>query len=126
MSPVQRTIRALRDRGCKCAIVEKWNRYGGDHGVRQDLFGIIDIIALDPERGVIGIQACSGSSYQHHLKKLTEERAQDTLDWLKTPGTALELWAWRKIKVRRGGKAMIWSPRVRLITLDDLCANRSL
>ena len=31
----------------------------------------------------------------------------------------LELWGWRKVKVKRGGKAEIWQPRVREYTLAD-------
>ena len=119
LSPVQRTLRALRDQGRVCAIVERFNPYAGPHGIRQDLFGIIDILALDPERGVVGIQAC-GLDFAAHERKILDERAQETHDWLSTPGTALELWGWRKVKLRRGGKAMRWSPRVRMFSLDDL------
>ena len=120
MRPTQRTMRALRERGCICAVVEKWNQFGGPHGIRQDLFGIIDILILDPEKGVIGIQACAGSGNKAHYRKLTEERAQETTDWLNTPGTSLEIWAWRKIKKVHGGKAMIWKPKVTIITLEDI------
>jgi len=118
MTPTQRTLRALRSRGLVCAIVEKWNQYAGPHGIRQDLFGIIDVLALDPESGVIGVQAC-GQSFAAHHRKLTEERFQECLDWLSTPGTSLELWGWRKVKVKRGGKAMVWRPRVKAYQLDD-------
>jgi hypothetical protein len=111
MTPTQRTLRALRDRGMVCAIVEKFNSYAGPHGLRQDLFGIIDVLALDPERGVIGVQSC-GQDFSGHRTKIIEERHQETLDWLSTPGTALELWGWRKTKVKRGGVAMRWTPRV--------------
>lgn len=114
-TPTQRTIRALQDRGLKCAIVEKWN---GHIGIRQDLFGIIDIIALDPESGVIGVQSC-GNSYSAHLKKFREERLQECLDWINTPGTSLELWAWRKTKkkLKKGwSKGLYWQPRVSVIT----------
>lgn len=62
MSPTQRTIRELKNQGRKCAIVEKWNAYAGPLGIRQDLFGIIDVIALDPQRGVVGVQSC-GSNF---------------------------------------------------------------
>lgn len=117
-SPTQRTIRELRNQGRRCAIVERWNQYAGPHGIRQDLFGIIDVLALDPERGVVGVQCC-GSSYAAHYRKMTEERAEDSLEWLETPGTALELWAWRKIKLSRGGKAMRWRPRVYVFSKDD-------
>jgi len=121
MSPTQRTIKALRDQGLKCAIVEKFNAYVGQHGVRQDLFGIIDIIALDPEKGIVGIQS-TGSAFSEHLRKILVERAQDTIDWLKTPGTSLYLYGWRKIKRKRGGKQMVWKPRIQEITLEDVYA----
>lgn len=122
LSPTQRTLRELRQQGRVCAIVEKWNAYAGPFGMRSDLFGIIDVIALDPERGVVGVQSC-GQSFSEHFRKLTIEKAQETTDWLKTPGTVLEIWAWRKIKLKRGGKAERWSPRVRIITLSDIGAN---
>jgi hypothetical protein len=118
LSPTQRTLRALREQGLVCAIVEKWNPYGGPFGIRQDLFGIIDILALDPRRGVVGVQS-TGQDFAGHFRKLTEEKAQECLDWLTTPGTALELWAWRKVKAQRGGKALIWQPRVQVLTSND-------
>jgi hypothetical protein len=120
LSNTQRTLRALRERGLVAAIVEKWNQYAGPHGIRVDLFGIIDVLALDPQTGVIGVQSCAGSGFSAHWKKLTIERAQETRDWLSTPGCSLEIWAWRKISKKRGGKAMIWQPRVKSITLEDL------
>jgi len=120
MRPTQRTIRELKNNGRVCATVEKWNPHVGPHGIRQDLFGIIDVLALDPEKGVVGIQCCAGSGFSNHLKKITEERAQETQDWLETPGTSLELWAWRKVKKVRGGRAVVWRPRIKEITLEDL------
>jgi hypothetical protein len=91
LSPTQRTLRALREQGLVCAIVEKCNPYGGPHGIRQDLFGIIDILALDPRRGVVGIQS-TGQDSSGHFRKLTQEKAQECQDWLYTPGTSLEIW----------------------------------
>jgi len=118
-SATQRTLRELKNQGRVCGIVEKWNAFAGPHGIRQDLFGIIDIIALDPERGVVGVQCCSGG-FASHYKKITEERAQETIDWLQTPGAVLEIWSWRKLKLKRGGKAMRWKPKIVEITLKDL------
>jgi len=117
LSPTQRTLRELRSQGRVCAIVEKWNSFVGPHGIRQDLFGIIDVIALDPERGVVGVQSC-GSSFSEHLDKLLNERTQECIDWLETPGTVLELWGWRKVKLKRGGKAVRWKPRMLEITME--------
>ena len=119
MSPTQRTIRELKNNGRVCAIVERWNPHVGTHGIRQDLFGIIDVLALDPERGVVGVQCCSGGLAAHY-RKMTEERCQETLDWLQTPGTVLEIWCWRKLKKKRGGKAVVWRPKIQEITLEML------
>lgn len=118
LSPTQRTLRALRERGLVSAIVEKFNAHVGPFGIRQDLFGIIDVLALDPETGVIGVQS-TGQDFAGHKRKLLEERNQECRDWLATPGTTLELWGWRKVKLKRGGKAMRWKPRVAVITLED-------
>lgn len=108
MTPTQRTMKELKKNGLKAAIVEKWNAH---IKIRQDMFGIIDIIALCPERGVIGVQS-TGQAFNAHVIKLRDEKAQETLDWLSVPGTSLELWGWRKLKKKRGGKQMIWKPRV--------------
>lgn len=140
LSPTQRTLRALREQGRVAAVVEKWLPYAdiheentskkrktnthekrktNAHGKRKDLFGIIDVLALDPQRGVIGIQCC-GSNFAEHWKKITEEKAQETKEWLTTPGTSLEIWAWRKTKLKRGGKAVRWTARIKEITLEDI------
>lgn len=115
MTPTQRTTKVLKGRGLVYAVVERWNPYAR---IRQDLFGIIDIIVLDPARGVVGIQS-TGSAFAEHHRKLTQDRRQACVDWLSTPRTALELWGWRKIKVKRGGKAVVWQPRIRVYTLAD-------
>ena len=119
MRPTQRTIRELKNNGRVCGIVEKWNPHVGSHGIRQDLFGIIDVLALDPERGVVGVQCCGGD-FAAHYRKITEERIQETMDWLQTPGTVLEIWSWRKVKMKRGGIAKVWRPKIVEITLKDL------
>lgn len=125
-TPTQRTLAALRKQGRPCEVVERWIDYhrkpgqSGPLGIRKDLFGIIDIIALDHERGVVGVQCCAGSGYSAHWKKITQEYAENTKQFLMTPGTALELWAWRKIKKVRGGKAMVWEARVTEITIEAM------
>ena len=60
-----------------------------------------------------------GPAFAGHFRKLTEERPQECLDWLSTPGTALELWAWRKVKAQRGGRLLIWQPRIRILARAD-------
>ena len=118
ISPTQRTLRELKAQGRLCGIVERFNSFVGKFGIRQDLFGFIDIIALDTERGIIGVQSC-GQSYSAHLNKIIEERNQEAFEWLRCGGK-IELWGWRKVKLKRGGKAERWMPRIQEITIEDL------
>ena len=115
MTPTQRTLKALRDQGMTAAVVERWNAYAG---IRQDLFGIIDIVALHPVRGVVGVQS-TGQDFAGHMAKMTVEKRDECMAWLKTPGTCLELWGWRKLLRKPGGKARTWQPRVHVFTLED-------
>lgn len=84
--------------------------------IRQDLFGFIDIICIDKERGIIAVQS-TGSAHSAHIKKLTIERKEIVTEWLQS-GAPLELISWRKVKKVRGGKAMVWKPRICDFTLD--------
>lgn len=118
LSPTQRTLKYYKDLDCFTRIgqVERWIP---GRNIRKDYLDIIDFIALDPATGVVGIQS-TGQDFAGHLRKLTEEKADNTRAWLETPGTSLILIGWRKIKVKRGGKAMKWEPRIKHITLEDL------
>ena len=89
------------------------------YGKTLDFLHIIDLMALDPNRGVVGIQVC-GSDVPSHMKKIKEQHVNNTIAWLETPGTSLEVWGWRKVKQKRGGKAMIWQPRIIPITLEEV------
>lgn len=118
LSPTQRTLAALRDRGMVCGIVERFNRHAGPFGIRQDFLGFLDVIGCEPGRGIVGIQCCAGSGFAAHMATITEARAEECIAWLKCGGK-VELWAWRKVKLKRGGKAEVWQPRVREIVLSD-------
>ncbi len=122
----ERTLEALSKAGAYCGIVERFiaqagalkfntingKRMGKRTGIRKDLFGIIDIIALYPNRTKIcGVQSCGQAFSEHKSKILTNFYA---LPWLKYAD--LELWAWRKLKM---GKRQIWTPRVHKFSLTD-------
>jgi len=117
LSPTQRTLRMMRQQGRLCAIVERFNPYAGKFGQRNDLFGFIDIICLDPERGIIGVQSC-GQGFSEHNRKILEECTDNAIEWIKSGGV-IELWGWRKVKRKKGGKAMVWQPRTKTYTLED-------
>lgn len=115
LSSVQRTIRALRNQGAICDIAEKWNPHVGPYGIRQDLFGFIDLIVLAPN-SITAVQCCTGSAYGEHLKNILDN--QFAPEWLKSGGK-IQIWAWRKVKAKRGGKLMLWQPRIQDITTND-------
>lgn len=118
MSPTQRTIRELKNQGRTCGIVERFiSNSNLGHGIRSDLFHIFDIVSLDSARGIIGVQTC-GSDFAAHYRKITEEFGENAIEWL-TCGGVIELWSWRKVKFKRGGKLMVWKPRIKEITFED-------
>jgi len=131
ISPTQRTLRELRGQGRIAAIAEKWNAFAGPPrpdgtgrvGVRQDLFGFIDLIALDRQNGIVAVQCCAGSGHAEHKRKILEEAAEAALEWL-TCGGKIELWSWSKRKLVRGGKAERWTPRIEVITRESFEANK--
>ena len=94
ISPTQRTLKANKNLGRKCGIVERWQQYGGKFGVRQDLFGFIDIIAIDEFEGIVGIQS-TGQDFSGHIKKIMNLE-EIVKEWLHH--APLELWSWRKVK----------------------------
>lgn len=122
LSSVQRTLRACREQGRFVDKTEQWISYGFKQkpepgkpaGTRRDLFGFIDIIAIDTD-AIVAIQACTQTGKAHREKILDCEYS---LAWLKT-GNKIELWVWRKIKVKRGGKAVRWTPKIENITVED-------
>ena len=106
-----RTMAHLTKLGILSDLIERYNQFTKQ---RHDLFNIIDIIALFPD-GVAGIQAC-GSDFASHDRKILE--TDESLAWIMAGGV-LELWSWRKLKVKRGGKAVRWTPRVKRYDVKD-------
>lgn len=116
-TPTQRTMRHLRHDGATCAVVEKWNQHVGPHGIRQDLFGFVDVLVLDPTRGFVGVQCCARSTHADHRRKIVDERTEVAIEWLRCGGV-IEIWSWGKQKIKRGGIAERWVPKVEEITLE--------
>lgn len=112
----QKTLRACRERGYICDKTEKWNAFAGPFGQREDLFGFIDLIALDPKQGIIAIQSTGPHGHSQHRKAILEN--EFALEWLKCKGV-IELWSWRKLLKKRGGKLRVWVPRIEPITKED-------
>ena len=56
-------------------------------------------------------QCCARSGHAAHRRKILEECTELALEWLACGGV-IEIWSWAKQKVKRGGKAMRWTPKV--------------
>ena len=69
MLPTQRTLQALRKEGHMAGVVERFIHQAGPFGKTIDLFGFIDVIALNPGYRILGIQCCAQSGFAAHLKK---------------------------------------------------------
>lgn len=92
-TPTQRTLKWLRDNGWTAAVVEKWNPHAG---IRQDLFGIIDVIGIG-EAGTIGVQSTSYSNISARVRKIEES---EHLADLRKAGWAICVQGWRKVGSR--------------------------
>jgi len=120
LSATQRTLRELRAQGRLVDVCERWimNPKHPAGGFRKDLFGFVDLVVLDPEEGIVGIQSC-GQSFAEHLRKIMDsECTENVIEWLKCGGK-IELWGWRKLKLKRGGKALRWFPRIAHFYIDN-------
>ena len=111
VSPTQRALAHCKKQGWVAGITEHWNQYAH---IRQDLFGFIDLVVLRGE--LLAVQVTSGSNVAARVTKIkAEPRAKA---WLQCGGV-IEVWGYRKVKVKRGGKAVRWELRVVPITLED-------
>ena len=67
MSPTQRTLEHLRAAGYPLVqVVERWNPRAK---VRQDLFGIVDVLAVN-EAGIVAVQTTSASNVAARITKI--------------------------------------------------------
>jgi len=102
-----RTAKYYRDLGWFVVKAEYTAR-----GRRHDFLGFIDGMALG-DREMIGLQACGGSDFAEHRRKILGPCRRTALLWLKA-GNQIHLVGWRQI-----GKPKKWTPRIEEITLAD-------
>lgn len=92
-SPTQLSLRTLRQFGYTAQVVERWNAYAK---VRQDLFGFIDIVAINDLNGVLGVQSTSDGNVSSRLRKIKENA--NAKRWLDA-GNRIVVHGW---KLHRG------------------------
>ena len=111
MTPTARSLAVLRELGYTVQVVEQWNNYSK---TRQDLFGVIDVLAVHPEYGIVGIQATTtGNAAARQTKALAEERL---VVWLQGGGH-FEVWGWA-LRGKAGARKL-WTLSRRRVRLVD-------
>lgn len=114
MTPTSRTLNLLRKEGKLVEVVEKWNPFSGQ---RKDLFGFIDILAIDVEnKQTWGIQCTSRSNVNARKTKICEECREASLKWLQA-GNFIEIIGWSKKGAKN--KRKTWQSYRIIITIKD-------
>ena len=91
VSPTQRTLARLRKENYDLIeVVEHYNFFSKK---RHDLFGIIDILAIDHKGVVTALQVTSYSNMSSRVRKITESRA---LPFLRAADWVILVEGWRK------------------------------
>jgi hypothetical protein len=105
----------LRNEGYLAAVVEKFNHFAGPPdkrckacgknrvGIRQDLFGFADIIAVNAQTGkTLAVQTTAAASLSDRRRKVLDSGEAMIC---MAAGWKLELHGWAQRKIKRGGKA---------------------
>lgn len=96
MTPTRLSLALLRDEGWTVDICERWMPTGnGVSGVRKDLFGILDLVALRDDQ-TMGVQTTSHDNVASRLNKITDEDHAPALAALRTAGWTVMVHGWRK------------------------------
>ena len=111
MSPTQRSLAYLRNKGALVQIVEHWNSYAK---IKMDLFGWIDLIALEDGK-FVGVQTTTQDNASSRFHKARGNAALQA--WVKSGGI-LVIHCWAK----RGGRdeRKLWTLKEWFLTPEDL------
>jgi len=84
----------MEERGFLVARVEHWNHFAK---IRQDLFGIGDLLAVSPQKeySTTLIQTTTLSNMKSRIQKIKDSKV---LPILKAAGWVVEVHGWRKLK----------------------------
>lgn len=110
ISPTQRSLRYLREQGFLVEKTEHWNQHVR---IRQDLFGIADMIALTPTETWF-IQSTTGDNAAARLAKICGNPKASEI--LTSPHRKIFIHAWRKVGAR--GKRKLWELREIEVALE--------
>lgn len=112
MTPTARTLKQLRDEGWTAQVVER--RIPFNH-TTIDFLGCIDVLAVRPDRGILGVQ-CTADNGGHVANRVAKSLAEPRLTTWLASGGKFEVWGWGK----RGGVGArkLWTLRRQGIVLS--------
>ena len=116
VSHTPRTLKLYRELGYLATVTERWNPYAK---IRQDLFGFIDILAIN-DTTCVGIQSTSRGNHLARREKILSLPAARA--WVKMQGRLIHLISWdmdEDAEDKRGVTRSMWVPRIEVITLED-------
>lgn len=108
-SPTQRSLQYFRKTGWHAGIVERWNSHVG---IRQDLFGFVDLILIKPAVfGTTFVQVSSFGGLPARIRKvLDDEKMRAVLVSLLIARNQMWFVGWRKV-------GRFWQPTIRQAAL---------
>lgn len=96
MTPTQRSLKLLRERGYMAEVTERWNPYAR---VRHDLFSFIDILAVRGNE-TIGVQVTTATNMAARIAKINGLQSADL--WHCQPYRTIVIHGWKRpTKTRR-------------------------
>ncbi len=97
MTPTQRTLKLMRERGWHAEVTEKWIPGAN---IRKDLWTFCDVLCLHPESGeILAVQTTSASNISSRIKKIRDCELTPTV---RKCGIGIHVHGWAKpVKGRR-------------------------
>lgn len=93
-SPTQLSLKHLREQGCLAAVTERWNAFAK---IRQDLFGVVDVLGIAPDGTTIAVQTTSAGNVASRVQKIADSPATP---YMRKAGWRIMVHGWRKLKGR--------------------------
>ena len=118
-SPTQRSLEYLRKNGAIAGIVERYNQYSRQ---RNDLFGFIDIVAIQADHTILGVQCTSASNHSARVAKIKSDECKEAaFRWLQAGGNLWVMsWSKRVVRKQDGSKAKVgrWTVRIEDLMIE--------
>jgi hypothetical protein len=89
VTPTQLTLRYLREQGYTAEVTEKWNPHAR---VRNDLFGIVDVLALKGDE-TLAVQTTSATNVSARIRKIADA---PTIAAIREAGWTFHVHGWAK------------------------------